>query len=101
MGLRLGITAEEALAVAASKDLAQVRRTPAPSYEQAVSVELHRHVPVPEYEGVRWIKLGGDRETVALVFAPSPDGAQISGSFCWGPISLTTALSVQRVYDEV
>ena len=74
LGIKLGMTAEEIRTVAGAKSLNEVRSRPAPSFDQAVALELQERITVPDYVSVRRIEFSGEREFVNVLFVPTETG---------------------------
>lgn len=76
LGIRLGMTAEEVVAQANAKGFDDVKRSPAPSFDQAVALENREQVLPRDYSGVQSMKFGNDREAAEIFLVQMPSGSQ-------------------------
>jgi hypothetical protein len=104
LGVKLGMTAEEVRTVAGANGLTEKRSRPAPSFDQAVALELRKRVAVPDYVGVRKIEFSGGREFVTVFFVPTRTGSRTEminyGFFGSGVTASQMAESVLEKYGN-
>lgn len=101
LGIKLGMTAEEVRTVAGTNGLTEKRSSPAPSFDQAVALELRERIAVPDYASVRRIEFSGEHEFVTVLFVPTETGPRverISYGF-FGP-GVTADQMAERVLEK-
>lgn len=76
LGIRLGMTADEVVGHARARGFDDVKRSPAPSFDQAVALENREQVLPRDYSGVQSMKFGNDREAAEVFLVQLPSGSQ-------------------------
>ena len=76
MGIRLNMTSEEVTAIASANGFDRIKRSAAPSFDQAVAIENRQQVDFSEYEGTHTLRLENDREKVQVSFVQTPTGSR-------------------------
>jgi hypothetical protein len=104
LGIRLGMTADEVVMQARARGFDDVKRSPAPSFDQAVALENREQVLPRDYSGVQSMKFGNDREAAEVFLVQTPSGSQaarITYHFLGSDLNLDrmTALVVEK-YGE-
>ena len=84
IGIRLGMTVAEVEALATANGFGEIKKSAAPSFDQAVALENRELVNWQDYKGVQLLKFENDSESVQVFFVATPTGARaarISYSF--------------------
>ena len=76
LGIKLGMTVDEVKTQAKAKGFDDVKRSLAPSFEQAVALENREQVQARDYNGTLRARFGGDSEKVEVFFTQTPGGSQ-------------------------
>lgn len=78
MGIRLNMTAEEVTTIASANGFDRIKRSAAPSFDQAVAIENRQQVDFGEYAGTHTLRLENDREKVQVSFVQTPTGSRVN-----------------------
>lgn len=76
MGIRLNMTSDEVTAIASANGFDRIKRSAAPSFDQAVAIENRQQVDFAEYAGTHTLRLENDREKVQVSFVQTPTGSR-------------------------
>lgn len=76
IGIRLNMTAEEVTTIASANGFDRIKRSAAPSFDQAVAIENRQQVDFGEYAGTHTLRLENDREKVQVSFVQTPTGSR-------------------------
>ncbi len=76
LGIRLGMTVTEVEVLAAASGFEKIKRSAAPSFDQAVAIENREPVNWQDYKGVQLLKFENDGESVQVFFVATPTGAR-------------------------
>jgi len=77
LGIRLGMTVAEVEALATASGFEKIKRSAAPSFDQAVAIENREQVNWQDYTGVQKLKFENDREAVQVSLVATPTGARV------------------------
>lgn len=78
MGIRLNMTSEEVTMIASANGFDRIKRSAAPSFDQAVAIESRQRVDAGEYAGTHTLRLENDREKVQVSFVQTPTGSRVN-----------------------
>lgn len=78
MGIRLNMTSEEVTKIASANGFDRVKRSAAPSFDQAVAIENRQQVGAGEYAGTHTLRLENDREKVQVSFVQTSTGSRVN-----------------------
>lgn len=78
MGIRLDMTSEVVTTIASANGFDRIKRSAAPSFDQAVAIEDRQQVDAGEYAGTHTLRLENDREKVQVSFVQTPTGSRVN-----------------------